>query len=167
MPSLREALGVAALAAGLVTGAHVLPAQAAVLDAAVARFLGADIADVIATADRVESFQLEAKTDIVDPAVQGYAVREKGPELTLDQVETFRTLIFAESSYVFDKSKRCPFLADTGFVFHAGERQASVVLSQSCKMWGFAGGAERPRLEDYDPAEGGIKALLVELFEKP
>lgn len=141
-------------------------ASAATLDKAAANFLG-DIADIVAAADRVESVQLEAKTDMVEPSVQGYAVREKGPDLTVGQVETLRTLIFSEASYIFDKSKRCPFLADAGFVFHAGPREASVVLSQSCKLWGFARAGERPKIEDYDPAESEIKALLAELFEKP
>ncbi len=141
-------------------------ASAATLDKAAANFLG-DIADIVAAADRVESVQLEAKTDMVEPSVQGYAVREKGPDLTVGQVETLRTLIFSEASYIFDKSKRCPFLADAGFVFHAGPREASVVLSQSCKLWGFARPGERPKIEDYDPAESEIKALLAELFEKP
>ncbi|HEY4135185.1 MAG TPA: hypothetical protein VGO34_08205 [Alphaproteobacteria bacterium] len=137
------------------------------MDGSVADFLGKDSVDIISTADRVESFQLEAKTEMTEPAVQGYPVSVAGPELTLGQVEQLRTLIFSENSYVFDKSKRCPFLADYGFVFHAGERQASVVLSMSCKLWSFARGTERAKIEDFDPAESDIKALIGELFVKP
>ena len=94
-------------------------------------------------------------------------MRETGSNLTVGQVERFRTLIFAESSYMLDKSKRCPFLADTGFVFHAGERQASIVLSQSCMLWSFARAAERGKIEDFDPIEADIRMLLAEFFEKP
>lgn len=143
------------------------PARAAPVDASVGRFLGEDTLGILASADRVESFQPEAKTDVTDPSVQGYAVRATGPNLTVGQIERFRSLIFAESSYVFDKSKRCPFLADTGFVFHAGERQASIVLSQSCMLWSFARVAERGKVEDYDPVESDIKMLLMELFDNP
>jgi len=169
MVELRKALLGVAWAGALVVAVAVsaLPSRAAPVDAAVANFLGDDMLDILASADRVESFQLEAKTDVTDPSVQGYAVRASGPALTVGQVERFRSLIFAESSYLFDKSKRCPFLADTGFVFHAGERQASIVLSQSCMLWSFARAAERGKIEDYDPIESDIKTLLAELFEKP
>lgn len=163
----KTLLAIASLGVMLGAMTQAMPAVSAPVDAAVANFLGADMLDIIATADRVESFQLEAKTDVTEPAVQGYAVSAPGPELTVGQIERFRTLIFAESSYVFDKSKRCPFLADAGFVFHAGERQASVVLSQSCMLWSFARAAERGKIEDYDPIEADIKTLLAELFEKP
>ena len=95
------------------------------------------------------------------------AVLEKGPNLSVGQVEKIRALIFAEASYLLDTSKRCPFLADAGLVFHAGERQASVVLSQSCKLWGFTRAAERPKIEDYDPVEAEIKNFIAELFDKP
>jgi len=168
MVVLRKALlGVAllgALAAASLIGTSL---RAAPIDAAVANFLGDDMLDILSSADRVESFQLEAKTDVTDPSVQGYAVRETGSNLTVGQVERFRTLIFAESSYMLDKSKRCPFLADTGFVFHAGERQASIVLSQSCMLWSFARAAERGKIEDFDPIEADIRMLLAEFFEKP
>lgn len=168
MVVLRKAVvGVAllgALAAASVIGTS---SRAAPIDAAVANFLGDDMLDILSSADRVESFQLEAKTDVTDPSVQGYAVLETGPSLTIGQVERFRTLIFSESSYLFDKTKRCPFLADAGFVFHAGERQASIVISQSCMLWSFARAAERGKIEDYDPVEGDIKTLLVELFDSP
>ena len=165
MAGLRKALLGVAVAAALAAPAG--SAGAASLDAAVANFLGADIVDIIAAADRVESFQLEAKTDVIEPAVQGYAVLEKGPNLSVGQVEKIRALIFAEASYLLDTSKRCPFLADAGLVFHAGERQASVVLSQSCKLWGFTRAAERPKIEDYDPVEAEIKNFIAELFDKP
>lgn len=164
-PFWRAGLLCAALLAGAAAWSE--GAAAAPVDAAVADFLGADMLDVISAADRVESFQLEAKGGMVMPAVQGYAVVEKGPDLTLDQVERLRQIIFAETSYLFDRSKRCPFLADTGFVFHAGQRQASVVLSQSCKLWSFAVGADRGKMEDYDPAEAELKSLVGELFERP
>jgi len=168
MVGLRKALlGIALIGALAAASAVSAPSRAASVDAAVAKFLGDDMLDILASADRVESFQLEAKTDVTDPSVQGYAVRATGPDLTVGQVERFRGLIFAESSYVFDKSKRCPFLADAGFVFHAGERQASVVLSQSCMLWSFARAAERGKIEDYDPIEADIKTLLAELFDKP
>lgn len=166
MVVLRKALlGVALLGALAAASAICTSLRAAPIDAAVANFLGDDMLDILSSADRVESFQLEAKTDVTDPSVQGYAVRETGPTLTIGQVERFRTLIFAESSYLFDKTKRCPFLADAGLVFHAGERQASIVISQSCMLWSFARAAERGKIEDYDPVEGDIKTLLAELFE--
>jgi hypothetical protein len=142
-------------------------AQTAAVDNSVVEFLGKDTVDIISTADRVESFQLDAKTDMKEPAVQGYPVSSAGPDLSLGQVEQLRTLVFSENSYIFDKSKRCPFLADYGFVFHAGERQASVALSMSCKLWSFARGAERAKIEDFDPAETDIKTLIGELFAKP
>lgn len=169
MVGLRKALLSVAWIGALIVAVAVsaLLSRAAPVDAAVAKFLGDDMLDILASADRVESFQLEAKTDVTDPSVQGYAVRATGPVLTVGQLERFRGLIFAESSYMFDKSKRCPFLADTGFVFHAGARQASIVLSQSCMLWSFARAAERGKIEDYDPIEADIKMLLAEFFERP
>ena len=69
--------------------------RAAPIDAAVTNFLGDGMLDILSSADRVESFQLEVKTDVTNPSVQGYGVRETGPNLTIGQVERFGTLIFA------------------------------------------------------------------------
>lgn len=173
---MRIRLGLVGLLVGLAACAADLPrsgkaqeppsgqGQGAAPDAAVAAFLGAEIADIVARAERVESVALQGRAEGAD-AVQGYAVTRRGPDLGAAQIERLRELIFAESSYLFGQSKRCPMVAAHGFVFHAGARQASVVVSPAtCPLWTFAQGAERPKIEDYDPVVDEIAKLAAELF---
>ena len=142
-----------------------MPQPRSEIDPQVMQFLGRNFIGVIQGADRVESFHLAGR-GAGKNAVQDFAVTGKGRDLSAGQIARLRGLILDAHSYMFGTSKRCPFLADAGFVVHRGDDRASVALATHCNLWSFApaGDGARPAIEDFDPAAPALKALVAEVL---
>ena len=133
------------------------------VDPRIADFLGRSFLAVVRGADRVESFHLGGR-GAGGHSIQSFAVLGQGRDLTPAQIARLRALILDPASYLFDTSKRCPFIADVGFVFHRGSETASVALATRCKLWSFAPAADpgRPAIEDFDPAAAALTPLIAQ-----
>ena len=142
-----------------------MPQPRSDIDPKVIEFLGSKFIAVIERADKAESFHLAGRGAGKD-SVQDFAVTGKGRDLSAEQIARLRGLILDSHSYMFGTSKRCPFLADAGFVLHRGEDRASVALATHCNLWSFApaGDGTRPAIEDFDPAAPALKALVAEVL---
>lgn len=137
------------------------------VDSKVAEFLGPAFIEILTGADNIESVHLGGR-GAGGESMQTFGVVGHGRALTSDQVRRLRALILDAKSYLFDSSKRCPFIADVGFIVHRGHDRASVALATRCNLWSFSPSPEpgRPAIEDFDPAATALKSLVAEVLGK-
>ncbi len=135
----------------------------------IAAFLGGPTADVIGTADRVESYMLkptlEADPNATGPgAIAGYYWKARGAALDPGAIDEFRRLILDEKSYDFVNTKKCPMVPEFAFRFVKGGDFVDILVSFQCTMWQFEHGPAKKR-EDFDPAADRLKAVVETVFK--
>ncbi|MBT3361230.1 MAG: hypothetical protein HN403_16535 [Rhodospirillales bacterium] len=151
--------------AGLV-GLMALVACGAVAQDRLTGFLGADVIEIISTADRVEPFLLKPSlmpTGATGPgAVAGYEWKARGADLAPAQMAAFKGLVLDEASYDFEAAKKCVMVPEYVFRFHAGEKSADVLVAFGCTMWAFG---SNEKVEDFDPVTANLRAIVETVFK--
>jgi hypothetical protein len=131
-------------------------------------FLGPEAAGIIAEADRIEPFMLKASlvpgSHTGPDAIGGYRWMARGADLATEEVIAFKQLLLDEQSYDFDIVKKCVMVPEYAFRFSRGDRRTVVLVSLDCLMWGIRDGRE-VRVEDFDPVERRLKAIIETVFK--
>ena len=140
------------------------------VDSRVQAFLSCEMIQILAQAERVESFRLKAKPNPSLPQknrLGNYPIEENGQGRNLSQAEIkdLQKLFFSEQSYYFEASKRCRFLPEMGFHFVKNEQSVEVLFSFSCNLWLFFYKGEE-KLEDFDYVQEPLLKLGKSLFSK-
>jgi hypothetical protein len=138
------------------------------LPVAVEKFMGCDIARIIAQAEQVNSFKVKGLEDTNLPASQKlgpFPIEASGANLNPAQIGKLQQLIFDEHSYVFGAEKRCRFQPEMGLRFIQGNNRVDLLISLTCSSWLFVRN-EQQLLEDFDPVAQDLQQLYSDLFAK-
>ena len=136
--------------------------------APVVEFLGADAANVVAAATRVEPYKLKAAMESPNAegpdAVGGYYWQTRGADLWPAQAEELKDILLDSASYDFDVVKKCVFAPDFAFRFVAYDRSTVLLVSMQCGVWAVAG-PDEPATANFDPAADAIRAIVETVFK--
>lgn len=83
--------------------------------------------------------------------------------LTADQMRKVKKLLLSDSSYLFDRTKKCLFIPQAAFKFVKDGEEAIVLVSMSCNQLRFMLSGRHATL-DYDPVLDQLAPLLNELL---
>lgn len=107
------------------------------------------------TEEKVKSGPLFEKTvgkEVVEVIIGTDAVKatkisnNKKIQLTDEQLTKFRKLILSDSSYIFDKKKRCVFVPQMSYVF----KDVTILVSHTCNQIKITAPSKKSVIIDYD-----------------
>lgn len=168
-PTLCPALLAAAPAATTTTPPREAGAAAAAADGVTAR-VGAEAADVLAAATRVETFRLKPeRAQEGDRGLGGYVITKDGPAEGKERAAEVAGLLLDPRTCNFDRLKRCEFVPGVGYRLWKGERSVEVVLCFACEQVVIfappaANGSVRSAMADFAPARAQFLRLAREAF---
>jgi RNA polymerase sigma factor (sigma-70 family) len=105
--------------------------------AALRKLLGVRAVEIIAGAEQVEVYRVEAERlpkGGRDKALGHYKIVARGKDQGKSFVAGLRATLFNEKTYLFEKSKDCKFTPEVGFRFRAGEESVDILLCFSCNQ---------------------------------
>lgn len=109
-------------------------------DSTVKAFLGNDITRIIFTPDSVKCYTLNALTEPIDSTktLAKYTINEFKGSVSNNYISILQFLIQQKESYLSDTLiKECKFTPQYAFDFHRKKKNAVVLISLDCEMWGF------------------------------
>ena len=87
-------------------------------------------------------------------------------QLTAEQARKFKSLLLSDSSYLFDRTKKCLFIPQAAFKFVKDGKESLVLFSMSCNQLRFMLQGRHVTL-DYDPVQDQFAELFDEMLPPP
>jgi hypothetical protein len=133
---------------------------------AVEEFLTKEISGILQYPDIVESYLVYPELDpnVLDkPQLAGFCIVQRGPNLTTEQIEQFKTVVFDSKSYA-TSIKKCVFRPELGLLFKKGKQQVEFLLSTGCDKWLFVSDGRQKQGDYRRSAKASLLKLLDALF---
>ena len=85
-------------------------------------------------------------------------------QLTDEQVTKLKQILISDSSYIFDRMKKCLFIPDGGtFTFFKGDQSLTAVLSIACKQLKITLPEGKVIILEVDPSFDKLTKLITEI----
>ncbi|TGN20969.1 hypothetical protein [Leptospira idonii] len=133
--------------------------DAMVFPKTVEEYLGSATIAAIQKAESGESMTVASRKSQSGSLLAGYPILAKGRTLSKDQVQLFKKLLLDPKSYVFPTAKKVMIAPKYGILL--GD---VVVLIDPANLLISVPSDGKSKIEDYDPIQAKIQALLKELF---
>lgn len=109
-------------------------------DSMITDFLGKDLINILYSPDSVKCYSLKplSRPDSTNQTVAGFTVNKYKGTVADNYISILQFLMQSNRNYGIDTLvKECKFTPDIAFSFYKSKKQADVLISMDCEMWGF------------------------------
>ena len=130
-------------------------------DSMVTAFIGKVLVKILYSPDSVKCYNLNplARPDSTNQTIAGFTVNKYAGMVADNYISILQFQMQSKRNYQIDTLvKECKFTPNIAFSFYKGKKQADVLISMDCEMWGFYYNNEL-KTEDFTCKESLVEFL--------